>query len=371
MTKNGVSGLLENKSSFLDSALSTLSLLGYAQLDYPGRGYLEALGIGLNPIPGSIYLRANFSTIKESPKISMNTGEIEKKFVVEDRRCGRDKTGLFEISKDLKGFFFDGVKVEFYKSLGHRGVVVLSSMNLSPEVSDTDPMEDGKEVLQAKPLSNDEKAVKTATALNKFVEESYKILKNHPQNRYRPKPVNYILLRGASTYKSIQSFKDKYNLVGGCIAGSPVIKGLARFLEMDIFEISGATADTKTNLTEKTLRALDLLKRKNFVILHIKGFDEVSHEKNPEFKRLFIEKVDREVFKRIIEYTNFDKTLVAVVSDHATSSKTGKHISGFSPFILFSKGLPTNRVPQFDEISCRFGSVIPIESFMEEILKYT
>src|SRR3990170_2219789 len=182
MTKNGVSGLLENKSEINDSGLSTLSLLGYGKQDYPGRGYLEALGIGLKPIPGSVYLRANFATVKESPKINMDTGEIEKKFVVEDRRSGRDKSGLFEIAKDIKEFFLDGVKVEFYKSLGHRGVVVLSSMNLSSDVSDTDPMEDGKNVLDIKHLSNDERSIKTATALRKFIEESHKILKNHPQN---------------------------------------------------------------------------------------------------------------------------------------------------------------------------------------------
>ena len=165
--------------------------------------------------------------------------------------------------------------------------------------------------------------------------------------------------------------KDKYNLFGGCIAGAPVVKGLARALEIETPDISGATADTRTNLTEKTLRALDMLKRKNFVILHIKGFDDISHDKNPEFKRLFIEKVDREVFKRIMEYTNFDKTLLAIVSNHVTSSKTGKHLPGFSPFVIFSKGLPSNKIQQLDEVSCRLGPVVQIENFMEEVLKYS
>jgi 2,3-bisphosphoglycerate-independent phosphoglycerate mutase len=59
------------------SSVATLELLGYSYKDEPGRGYLEALGIGLKPDKNSLYLRANFSTISKNNKIV-------------DRRAGRD-----------------------------------------------------------------------------------------------------------------------------------------------------------------------------------------------------------------------------------------------------------------------------------------
>jgi len=371
LTKNGFAGLIENKEGHHpDSSLSTFVLLGYSKEDYPGRGYIEALGIGLRPTPGSVYLRANFATVKEVMHNELKTGTFNPHLIVVDRRAGRDKTGLFEMSKDIKEFFLDGVRIDFYKSLGHRGVVALNSMNISPNVSDSDPGIEGKEVEEIKPLTNDDLARKTAAALNKFELETYRILKEHPENRYRSVPANFILLRGASSYRYVKSFKDGFGLNGACVAASPAVKGIARVLEMEVVEISGTTADFKTNLTDKVLKALDLLNKYDFVILHILGCDAISHDKKFDLKRLFIEKIDREVFRRILEYTDFDKTMLVVASDHVTSVKTGMHMPGFMPFLIFTKGIQSNNIERFDEESCKQGPIVNIEDFMEEVIKF-
>lgn len=369
IVKNSFAGLIENKEGeHPDSGISNFVLLGYDKEEYPGRGYLEALGINLKPTPGSVYIRANFATVKEV--ISNKAGEFEPKLVVVDRRAGRDYTGLFEMAKDIKEFFLDGVRIDFYKSLGHRGVIVLNSVAISPNVSDSDLEKEGVEVPEIRPLTNDNEAVKTAAALNKFEKETYRILKNHPANKYRSVPANYILLRGASCYKYVKSFKDNFGLKGACVAASPVIKGIARALEMDVFDVSGATGDLKTDLKAKVLKALEVLNNYDFVVLHILGFDVAAHDKKPNLKRLFIEKVDREVFGKILEYVDFNKTLLVVASDHVTSSKTGEHLSGFLPFLIYTKGIESNKIEKFDEESCKQGPVISIEDFMEEVLNY-
>ena len=87
ITRNGFSGLIENKTNdHPDSGLSNFVLLGCEKEEYPGRGYFEALGINLKIIPGSVYVRANFATVKEemttarpgtSNRISLSlTGEL-------------------------------------------------------------------------------------------------------------------------------------------------------------------------------------------------------------------------------------------------------------------------------------------------------
>jgi len=46
LTKNGFAGLIENRlAHHPDSGVSTFALLGYSKEDYPGRGYIEAMGI--------------------------------------------------------------------------------------------------------------------------------------------------------------------------------------------------------------------------------------------------------------------------------------------------------------------------------------
>lgn len=371
LTKNGFSGLLENREGdHPDSGISNFVLLGYPKEEYPGRGYLEALGINLKITPGSVYVRANFATVKEVVEDKYGSGEYNPALIVADRRAGRDSSGLFEMAKAIREFFLDGVRIDFYKSVGHRGVVVLNSIDVCPEVSNSDPCEEGKEVLDIKPLTDNNNAFKTAAALNKFSKEAYKILKDHPSNKYRKIHANYILLRDASCYRYVKSFKEKFGLNGACIAASPVIKGIARAMDMHVEEVPGATADLKTDLKAKVLKALDLLNTCDFVILHILGCDITSHDKNPRLGSMFIEKIDREVFRRIIEYTNFDKTMLVVCSDHPTSSKTGLHVQGFLPYLIYTSGIESNKIDKFDENSCKQGKVMHIEDFMEEVINF-
>ena len=372
IAKNSLCGLIENRlDEYPDSGISNFVLLGYPREEYPGRGYLEAFGAGLEPVPGSVYVRANFASVKEIMSDEMKTGTFRTNLLITDRRGGRDSSGLLEMSKDIKEFFLDGVRIDFYKSLGHRGVIVMNSVDISPEVSDSDPgyVKDPR-VLEVRALTTDNKAAKTAAALNKFEKETYKILKNHPANKYRKIPANYILLRGASSYKYIKSFKYSLGLDAACVASSPVIKGIAKAMEMEVPDVPGATADLKTNLREKTMKALDLLNKYDFIVLHILGFDVAAHDKDNNAKRFFIEKVDREVFRRLLEYCNFEKTVLVVASDHPTSTKTGGHFAGFMPFLIFTKGVKANGVENFNEKSCKVGPVINIEDFMEEVLQY-
>jgi 2,3-bisphosphoglycerate-independent phosphoglycerate mutase len=372
LAKNGFSGMIENnEGEHPDSGISDFVLLGYPKEEYPGRGYLEAMGANLKITPGSVYIRADFATVKEVMHDDYKMGSFEPHLIVTDRRAGRDSVGLFEMSKAIREFFLDGVRIDFFKSVGHRGVVALNSIDVSPDVSDSDPCENGKEVLEIRPLRDDNKAFKTATALNKFSKEVYKTLKDHPENKYRKVQANYVLLRDASVYKYVKTFKEMYNFSAACVAASPVIKGVARSMEMDVADVSGATADLKTDLRAKVMKALDLLNNHDFVILHILGCDITSHEKNAKLGTVFLEKIDRDVFGRILEYVNFDKTTLVLASDHPTSSKTGLHTKGKMPFLIYTRGIQPNEVQKLDEKSCLQGPVVPINYFIEEVIKYT
>ncbi|MEM5804525.1 MAG: 2,3-bisphosphoglycerate-independent phosphoglycerate mutase [Candidatus Aenigmatarchaeota archaeon] len=378
--EKGFAGLIDNRLGTdkfgPDSGVSTFALFGYDPKDYPGRGYLDALGIGLDPKPDEVCIRANFATVREVPS-SMSTVPYNPKtllqpdFIVLDRRAGREKEGLKEIAESIASISIDGTVVRFHKSVGHRCIVMLRNVLASPHVSDSDPGVAGMKVQEIKPLTNDNAAVHTASVLNRWTREAGRIMKEHPANKFRMNPANMILLRGASMRREIDSFENMFGKKAACVAASPVVRGIARATGMDVIDVPGATGDLNTNLRDKAMAALDALRKHDFVILHILGPDVAAHDRKFDTKRGFIEKIDREVFKRIMEYLDVSSTLLVVTSDHITSIFSGMHESGAFPFAIYGKDVQPNEVRGYDEHSCSRGPVITIDEFMEILISKT
>ena len=382
IAKSGVGGLLENNIGLEQKigpgcGISFFSLLGYDVSEYPGRGYFEALGVGANVRPTDVCMRANFCTVEEGPlkiqPVPENPKtEMEKQLIVKDRRAGRDTEALGELAASIKKINVNGGNVEFYRSLGYRGVAILNQMDAHFNISDSDPGKDGMHVQNIVPLSNDPGSQLAASTMQKWSEEVHSILSKHTANKFRKTPANYVLLRGASQYQHIKPFKEKFGMSGAVVAASPVVKGICKALEMEVINIIGASGDAQSNLRDKTLAALDALRKHNFVVLHILGTDYVSHLKKADAKRGFIEKLDREVFTRIREYVDAEKTIIAVASDHVSSLQTGEHEHGAFPFAIYTKGIKPNEVAAFDEVSCKepLGPKTPMQNFMEILMQY-
>lgn len=380
IAKSGVGGLLENNIGLEQKVgpgcgISFFSLLGYDVSEYPGRGYFEALGAGANVRPTDVCMRANFCTVEEGgPKIETvptdPKTQIERQLIVKDRRAGRDSEGLAELAAAIKKIHVNGGTIEFYRSLGYRGVAILNQMDSHFNISDSDPGRDGLVVQNIVPLSNDPGSQLAASTMQKWSEEVRTTLSQHTVNRFRKVPANYIILRGASQYQYIKPFKEKFGFSGAVIAASPVVKGIGRALEMEVINVIGASGDLQSNLRDKTLAALDALRKHNFVVLHILGTDYASHLKKADTKRGFIEKLDREVFTRIREYIDAEKTIIAVTGDHVSSLQTGEHEHGAFPFAIYTKGIKPNEVAAFDEISCKepLGPKTPMQNFMEMLI---
>jgi 2,3-bisphosphoglycerate-independent phosphoglycerate mutase len=106
-------------------------------------------------------------------------------------------------------------------------------------------------------------------------------------------------------------------------------------MEMDIADLKNSTADVDTDLREKSSAVLRELKNHDVVIAHINGTDEASHRKDMDEKISFIEKIDKDFIGEI--YNNLDDTRIIVVSDHQTSSLTGRHEKGTVDVICFKK----------------------------------
>lgn len=368
--QNGYSGLIENKSgAHPDSGVSIWQLFGYSLDKYPGRGFLDAMGVGLPPRPHTLYMRANFATV-EKKMTKVAEGQFEPRYFVKDRRGGRDPTGLNEIAKDIEEMNIGGFKVKFNKSVAHRAVLTITNINISKDITGNDVEKLGLEVPEISATKADDKSVKTAAVLNKWISEVAKIMESHPANKGREIPANFILLRGPSFYQITDSFKDNHGLGGAVIAASPVVRGMGHHFEMYVPRVHGATATVETDLKAKTLAALDALQTHDYVCLHILAPDIMGHDMIVRKKAGIIEKIDKEVFARIKEYVDFEKTVLCVTSDHITSVFTGEHMPGKFPFCIYTTGIESNNLEGYYEIACRKGKVIDISEWMELVMSY-
>ena len=325
--RGAVSG---NKRSL--SGIATLEILGYMEKDYPGRGYLEALGLDLKVPKEALCLRGNFATVKE--------GKIV------DRRAGRDHTGLEELVFDLNKNIpsIGNVRTKIYRLVGHRFVLMLFGKGLSKQVSDSDVSDKPEKI---KPL--DKTGDLTAGILNEYVEKAAKVLATSPVNKKRKLAANFLLLRSPGSFQKPVPFEKKYGMNGCAISGMSVVVGVSRYLGLDILE--SQPAELETDLFLRARKALDALDSHDLVLLHINGLDVFSHDRDFPGKVKYLEKIDAEVFSQIVKLRNVN---IAVICDHITCSSTGEHEFGPVPLLIYDSQEEEDMQSRgFDEKTCQ------------------
>jgi 2,3-bisphosphoglycerate-independent phosphoglycerate mutase len=342
LANNGINGIMQpvKKGTYPGSDVSHLSLLGYdPEKYYPNRGPLEALGAGINLEEGDLALRTNFGTVDEN-------------LIVKDRRAGRIKEGLEELEEALNSIELP-VEYTFHHTIDHRGALVLK--NCSGKVSDSDPHKVGEKVLEFKPLDGSEE---TAKILTEYSEKAHKILSELPLNKKRSEegklPANYLLMRGAGTFQKVPSFKERYNLSGACIAEVALVKGVGKYLDMEVIEVPGSTGNEFTPIDKIFEHAISALEKHDFVLVNVKGADNFGHDGNFEGKANMIEKIDSHL-EILIENCK-DKVLV-ITADHATPVSHKDHSEDIVPLCINGPGVEADEVQKLGENFCSTGKL--------------
>ncbi len=357
MAAHGICGLMDNEITGKDfSEAANFNILGYTTK--PERGYVEAVGAGIEVREHDVCFRANFATV---------TGD----FTVVDRRAGREELYLDELASELDGMRVKDCETIFVHTTGHRAVLVLRGEELSEKISGTDPKREGERVKKSFPLIPEHHpefpaAKRTAKILNQFTEQSYRILSGHELNRKRSIPANIILSRNPGRKIELESFEKKYGLKAACVTAVNGTIGVARILGMDYAKVGNGL--TTTDLGEKLKAVLEFLKTHDFVFLHIKGTDIAAHDRKFEEKRRFIERIDREIFA---ELAGLENAVIAVTCDHITSSLTGEHALGYVPLLIYGTE-ERDGVNSFDEESVRFGDmgIVRASQLMERLISF-
>ena len=76
----------------------------------------------------------------------------------------------------------------------------------------------------------------------------------------------------------MQKFEERYGLKGACIAGTGLIKGIAKMVGLDLIEVEGANGTPETNFMGKAKALIEALEKYDFVLINVKGADEAGHD---------------------------------------------------------------------------------------------
>jgi 2,3-bisphosphoglycerate-independent phosphoglycerate mutase len=349
MAKLGVNGIMDSIKPGIRPGSDTahLSILGYDPYEvYTGRGPFEAAGVGVEVRPGDIAFRCNFST-------------ADANGVVTDRRAGRIREGTAQLAETLNTIVLEeDVEVIFKESTGHRAVLVLRGEGLSDQISDADPKHDGKKVKNVVGLDDSPEAERTSIILNKVIQKSYELLKDHPVNIKREQngepPANIVLPRGAGAVPNADPFNEKYGVKSACIAETGLIQGIAQIVGMDIIEVEGATGGVDTNLDNITSSILQNASLDyDFLLINIDGADEAGHDGNLEEKVEFIEKVDA-VIGKVME---LEDVYFILTADHSTPIAVMDHTGDPVPLVIKGPDVRVDQVNQFHERAAANGGL--------------
>src|SRR5437870_4456269 len=244
-----------------------LGLFGYDPLQHRiGRGILEALGVNFRVGPRDVAARGNFCTVDDAGLIT-------------DRRAGRPATErCVAMCRKLQEIRIPGVELFVEPVREHRFVVVFRGDNLGDAVNDTDPQQVGHKPLDAR--GADPNAENTARAVNRFVAEAARVLKQDT-------PTNMVTLRGFARYPKIETMQEVYGVRPVAIAVYPMYKGLARLVGMDVAD-AGATLTDQIEALRRSWEQYD------FFFLHYKYTDSTGEDGNFPAKVELIGRLDAE-----------------------------------------------------------------------------
>ena len=332
------------------SDVANLSLLGYLPHEcYSGRAPLEAASLGVALAPDEIAFRCNLVTLRfEGDRVVMedySSGHIsspEARILVE---------GLEKVAGTDRLRFYPGVS--YRHLLVHSGEV--GSLVTVPPHDYT-----GREVTEFWQRYNSIPHLREALA--KIV--AY--LADHPVNRERQaqqrNPANAIWLWGEGKAPSMPTIREQFGVEGSLISAVDLLKGIGVYAGLEIIEVEGATGYLDTNYAGKATAAVEALKTKDLVFVHVEAPDEAGHQGSLQDKLQAIEDFDGKIVKPIFEAllaSGYDFRL-AVAMDHFTPLALRTHSVDPVPVAIFaSRAVHAGSGLPYDEQSAiRVGELL-------------
>ena len=372
LAKQGKTGMLNTiPDGFLPgSEVANTAILGYdLNKVYEGRGPLEAASIGYEMQPNDMAIRCNIIELANGRiknhhggHLTTEEGNLLIKFL--DKELGNDQ-------------------VKFITGIQYRHLLVIKNGNkhITCAPPHDHPNEEWKPLL-VKPEEgyteyNSDRMTPQATAdlLNDLIIKSQSLLANHPFNRQRTEKANSIWPWSGGYRPSMSTLMQRYPEIksGSVISAVDLIRGIGHYAGLDIIKVPGATGLANTNYEGKASAAIEVLKKQDFVFLHIEASDEAGHDGDLDLKLQTIRNLDARIVKPVYEAVSEweEPVCIALLPDHPTPVEIRTHVKEPVPFAIWHRGIQPDKVTTYDEKSCTRGEygLLSLQQFMETFMK--
>ena len=366
LARNGKSGLLQTvqKGFHPGSEVANSSILGYDQnLVYEGRGPLEAASIGVELADDDLALRCNLVCLE---------GDLLK-----NHSCGRLETEEGDILIRFLQEKLGSDRIHFYTGVQYRHLLVIKGGNKHLRCTPPHdiPLKPWREhMLQAEYHEAEE----TAQLLTDLILRSQELLAYHPLNIERQErgldPANCIWPWGGGYRPKMKPLTETYPQIksGAVITAVDLIRGIGRYAGLDIIHVTGATGLWDTDYRGKANAAIDALRTKDFVYLHVEACDEAGHDGDMQLKLNCIENFDHKLVAPILDEVGKwnEPVAIALLPDHPTPILHRTHTAEPVPFCIYYPGIEPDGVLTFDEVAAKEGAygLLEGDGFIREFM---
>lgn len=306
------------------SDVADLSVFGYKPADcYTGRSPLEAASMGVDLEPGDVAFRLNFVWLEPHyGKIYM--GDFSAGHITTEEAAQL----IAALQQELGGDEF-----HFYPGVSYRHLMVWK--NGKDQLRFTPPHD-----ISAQSIEDHLPQGEGAAILHDLMNSAQMLLVDHPVNNRRVAmsqlPANSIWLWGHGRKPLMETYQQRYGLSGAVISAVDLIRGIGVNAGLDIIQVPGATGYIDTNYRGKADYAIEALKSRDFVYLHVEAPDEAAHGGLLKEKIEAIENFDREVVGTIVRrLPEIGDCRILVTPDHPTPVAKRTHTRDPVPFVLY------------------------------------
>jgi len=324
------------------SDVGTMTMLGYdPQRYHTGRAPIEAASMGLSIAPDDVVFRMNLVTLNTAADGSTVMGDFTSGHISSEEAAQI----VHDIAKRL-----DGKEFEFHHGVSYRHIMVWHGgpvdTVLTPPHDISDKTVDGH--LPRGP---------GAERLRDLMAEAADILSRHPVNEARrangKPPATSVWFWGQGKRPAIPTLRQRFGADGAVISAVDLVNGLGRLAGLDVIKVPGATGFLDTDYAAKGRYALDALKDRDFLLVHIEAPDEAAHMGRPDFKVEAIERIDELVLGTMLKgLPGLGAFRMLLMPDHATPCKLKTHSNEPVPFAMVSGealGQPPTAVRRYTE----------------------
>ena len=358
------------------SEVANTAILGYdLNKVYEGRGPLEAASIGYDMQPDDLALRCNIITLSDGKIINHHGGHLTTEQGDVLIKYLNEKLGNDNIR------FITGIQYRHLLIIkgGNKHIVCAPphdhpNQEWRPLLVKAEQPQDEQEAAEWKKESK-LTPEETAELVNRLILESQKLLEAHPFNASREVKANSIWPWSGGYRPKMPTLMQMYPQVktGAVISAVDLIRGIGRYAGLEVIKVPGATGLANTNYEGKAQAALEALKHKDFVFLHIEASDEAGHDGDLELKLRTIENLDHRAVEPIYnKVKTWDEPVcIAVMPDHPTPVEIRTHVKEPVPFEIWYPGIEPDSVQTYDEVSCVQGSygLLRLQEFMQTFMK--